>query len=559
MRVPVTVSCLLVSLFAGACDYPVKVPPHGTVPDAADSDQPEVVAPAVTWHRDVRPIVEQHCNGCHAEGGIAPSSFEDLDQILGIAPVMVGYVKSGEMPPWPMDPTCRDVRDARLLSAADKAVFQGWADAGYAVGDTADYVAPAPASASPVGAHGLALTRSDGYAPDIRKSDDYRCFLFPQALSAASWIRGVRIDPDEKPLVHHVLLFMVPPEQVAALVAKDDETRDVPGYPCQGGSGATGDTMVAGWVPGSVPTLFPETGAIEAPAGARFVMQMHYNTLNVDKSQTVPSDTTGGWLELLPAGETPSHVIAIRPVLDPTLKIAANDPAAVEGMSFTTRWSGQVVGVAPHMHTRGSEIRVRKTDTAGAETCIAEIPEWDFHWQQTYVFEPGSYVPFSPGDKVAIECIYDNGADNQPVIDGTAVVPTEVTWGEETTDEMCLAYLMVMTPYTPTSEPAGACEAFGPCYATCAAGDAACAVQCLVKGGTECMQCGLSEMFLGCGEEQCPTEADALTTCLAGCAGNKLQCAMAACKDESAALYACLETPLRRGFCDGPCGIAVTP
>ena len=547
-----------------ACDYPAKVPAtadtstDATMEAAPDALDEETTA-GVTYHKQVRPVVEVRCNGCHVSGGIAPLDFTDFEALPFMAPLMTGAVRNGDMPPWMMDPDCRDVRDHRILSEADKAVFAAWKDAGHPMGEPSDYVPPVVTNVTTVGTFGVALTRTQGYAPSVTDSDDYRCFLFDQEVAADTWIRGVRVDPDERALVHHVLLFMVGPESVAGLVAKDAESPTVPGYACQGGSGAQNSTMVAGWVPGSVPTLFPEKAAIPAPKGARFVMQMHYNTLNHDHDLPVPGDTTGGWLELLPAGETPSHEIAIRPILDPVLSIQPDDPAAVEGMTFPVRWGGQVVGVAPHMHTRGTQIRVNKAAAGGGDTCVADIPAWDFHWQQTYIFEPQSYVPFDAGDSVSITCVYDNSADNQPLVGGEPLPPQLVTWGEETTDEMCLAYLVIMTPFDDTPAPVGACAGFGACYATCATGDAPCAVQCLLADGTDCAQCGINELFMTCGADQCPAESTAFESCLAGCGGNKLQCAATTCKTESAALYGCLETPLRNGFCDGPCGIAVTP
>ena len=61
----------------------------------------------------------------------------------------------------------------------------------------------------------------------------------------------------------------------------------------------------------------------------------------------------------------------------------------------------------------------------GTTECMLDVPRWDFHWQGAYVLQ--NKTTFNPGDKMYLECHWDNSA-------GT----TDVNWGEGTGDEMCL-------------------------------------------------------------------------------------------------------------------------
>ncbi|MBM4380305.1 MAG: hypothetical protein FJ086_13575, partial [Deltaproteobacteria bacterium] len=83
-----------------------------------------------------------------------------------------------------------------------------------------------------------------------------------------------------------------------------------------------------------------------------------------------------------------------------------------------------VWGVFPHMHQMGKSISVY--DEADSQ-CIVDIPKWDFHWQQGYMFKQPIVV--SPTERVRLRCTWDNPTDR------------EVRWGENTGDEMCLAFL----------------------------------------------------------------------------------------------------------------------
>ena len=71
-----------------------------------------------------------------------------------------------------------------------------------------------------------------------------------------------------------------------------------------------------------------------------------------------------------------------------------------------------------------------------SESCLLEIPRWDFNWQGSYGFTQPARV--EPGDAMSIACTWDNSPENQPVVDGSKMPPTDINWGEGTNDEMCL-------------------------------------------------------------------------------------------------------------------------
>jgi hypothetical protein len=76
------------------------------------------------------------------------------------------------------------------------------------------------------------------------------------------------------------------------------------------------------------------------------------------------------------------------------------------------------------MHTKGKSISVKKN---GA--CLINVPGWDFHWQQSFFF--ASPMRFGAGEQVDLSCTWNNPTSSS------------VTWGEKTSDEMCLAYFYV--------------------------------------------------------------------------------------------------------------------
>ena len=123
-----------------------------------------------------------------------------------------------------------------------------------------------------------------------------------------------------------------------------------------------------------------------------------------------------------------------------------------------------VIGVAPHMHSIGTHIRLDLIRQDGSEECLVDIPDWDFNWQQTYRFLEDDIVVAQPGDEFRLTCVYDNSEANQPIVNGEQLVPRRVTWGDGTLDEMCLNYIHTLKPFEPVQPRCGGLDA---CRAAC--------------------------------------------------------------------------------------------
>jgi hypothetical protein len=82
-------------------------------------------------------------------------------------------------------------------------------------------------------------------------------------------------------------------------------------------------------------------------------------------------------------------------------------------------------GVVPHMHTRGRKIKVMYQSQ-----CLIDIPEWDFHWQQFYFYKQPVQLAFAL-NALSLSCTWDNETSSP------------ITWGENTSDEMCLNYVFI--------------------------------------------------------------------------------------------------------------------
>lgn len=384
-------------------------------------------APEVVWTRDVKPIVDANCVACHSAGNIAPFPLTTYAETAPLSTLIASAVEDRRMPPYPPAQGCNEYQDDHSLSDEEIATLLAWADAGAPEGDAADTVDGEP-ELGQQWTGDLELPMPTAFTPTL-SPDQYRCFVLDWPYEDQKYVTGLRVNPGNLAIVHHVIAFTVSADQVLALQALDDNDPGE-GYDCFGGPGVSDSYWVGGWVPGSAGQLSAEGVGIPIDPGAKIVVQLHYN---LDSGNT-DSDLSTLVLKLEDDVEFPARIAKI---LDPSWVIGDNMliPAGDSSVSFSfefpnpTRDVVRLWSAGLHMHQLGASGRLSVIDQSGnEEECLLDIPRWDFHWQGSYQFvEP---VELDATDSVRITCEYDNSS-------GTS----DVSWGEGTADEMCLGML----------------------------------------------------------------------------------------------------------------------
>jgi hypothetical protein len=422
---------------------------------ACGSDDTGTDADAVTYYRDVKPIVDAKCVGCHSPEGIAPFSLQTFDDVQSHGALLVAAVESGIMPPWPPNDECNDYLGDRSLSAEHKATLRAWLDGGRAEGDAADEAAPLEIERVQLSRVDRELRLPEPYMPQTTADtpDDYRCFVMPWTDDTTRYITGFRATPGNAKVVHHVVAFLARPDQVARFQQKDaDEAGE--GYTCFGGpggpDGGRNDVWLGSWAPGTLGSDFPAGTGIRVEPGSAVIVQVHYNVLEaspqpdqssiqlrlddaVTKEARVQPWANPSWIGsdamMIPAGQADvTHAFEFDASLAPE---AAGGP----GGPFTIYSAGL------HMHQLGTRTTASVVHADGSRTCLLQIDDWNFHWQGGYgLREP---VAFQTGDKLRVECHWDNSPENQGIVNGEQRLPADVTWGESTSDEMCLGLFYI--------------------------------------------------------------------------------------------------------------------
>jgi hypothetical protein len=431
----------------------------GVVLAAGGGDEPARAA-TPTYYQDVKPILDGRCAGCHYAGGIAPFALTSYDEARAHGRAIEAAVTSREMPPWHAARDGRAYSHDPSLEGEQIETIASWVAASAPAGDSAEAAEPLPPVTPKLSHVDLRLQMPTAYTPQQGADDDYRCFVLPWSPDATTHVTGVDVAPGEPAEVHHIILFLAPPGS-AAMLERWDAAEPGAGYGCYGGPSATGapDTLrtpqfVAGWVPGSAGGDLPAGSGIEVEPGSRLILQVHYNLeyaaprpdrSAVELSLAEHVERRGLYVPLV----NPGWVIAPETFAIPAGRkkvvhefgVDVRPVAAFLASMLDLTKGFEIHRVALHMHRLGVNGEIVLRHENGERERLLSVPRWDFHWQREYALAEPAAVGLD--DRLSIRCEHDNSAAGQPVVGGRRAAPRHVTWGENSSDEMCIGFLYV--------------------------------------------------------------------------------------------------------------------
>jgi hypothetical protein len=443
-------------------------------------------AKAVTFNKDVLPILQNNCQVCHRTGEVAPMSFLTYEGTRPWAKAIKAAVVTKKMPPWFADPHDGEFRNAPKLTEKDIQTLSAWADNGAREGDAADKLP--------------AIQWANGWRiqPDVVVSmpvnqlvadkgrGEVMEYFVENPFKEDTWVSSIEIRPGDPSVVHHAIvqipesnparrvvletapvgvrgaegLAAVRKELQQALVQKvDSEARLVSflgQFGQRGGDGGnsapstyndqfvrnrerqTGEgafmTMEAVYAPGTSPLDFRFSDSARlVKAGLPIRIEVHYQP---NGKETRDQTQIGFTLAKSPAQRrfvimAPEHLVDSRKPIPPG---ESNYETRGE---ITFKQDAELVWFMPHMHLRGKDMSFRLYYPDGREQTVLNA-KFNFNWQLGYEVKEPIKVP--QGTRMVVTAHHDNSANNpfNPAPDSA------VPWGDLTHQEMMLPWFGVV-------------------------------------------------------------------------------------------------------------------
>lgn len=370
-----------------------------------DSDE----AAAITFCKDIAPILQKKCENCHHAGTAAPFTLSTYDDAANWSAMTREVVLDRRMPPWHADPRYGEFGNCRTLSADELDKIISWIDNGTPEGDKKDL--PEPIAYT----EGWQIDKPDfvfKLPKEVKIPAEgavrYKYFETKTDFKEDVWIEAAEARPGNRAVVHHIIVFYNDPNS----------------------HGDLDDGWIVAYAPGDSPLQLSGRRARLIPKGATLIWQMHYTPTGkpeVDQSELA--------LRLYKGKEPPEHNVKTRGLYNRRLSIPAGTPHYRVASTRTFERDTTILTFMPHMHLRGKSFEYKFIYPDGREQIALSVPQYDFNWQTSYQLKEPLLIP--AGTRMECTAYFDNSAANPFNPDPNSIV----RWGEQTWDEMMIGYM----------------------------------------------------------------------------------------------------------------------
>ena len=388
----------------------------------------------VTFTRDVAPIFQQKCEGCHRAGQMAPMSLVTYEEARPWARSIQRKVAARLMPPWHLDKTVgiQDYQNDISLSDEEIDVIARWVESGAPRGNTADLPPEVAWPADNVwhmaeryGRKPDLIVKSVPWTQAAEGQDQWWAPIIETGLTEDRWVTGMEVRPSlvGRRVTHHAVVYLQQQEEPGDF----EPVVDVPGR----------GSYLTEFAVGKIGDVFRENTGKLLKAGSRIAFDNHYHS--VGEEITTQTDL-GVWFH--PKGYVPKYrVYATAFGVQQAMATLDIPPGKVtmHHAYIPLRAPARLENYQPHMHMRGKAMSMEAILPNGQVRMLSHVANFDFNWHVNYVYTDDSAPVLPAGTVIHITAWHDNTAEGRGNPD-----PTQwVGWGQRSYDEMYHAHVNV--------------------------------------------------------------------------------------------------------------------
>jgi hypothetical protein len=315
-----------------------------------------------TWKRDVRPIVEARCGGCHVTGGLA-SNLLSYEAAKEKAWPIRQALMSGRMPPWSAEGVPVPFKGAQTLTARELNILMVWTAGGTPLGTAPAHASrPTRRTEWPRGAPQAIVAMPEAFTLADGSDRAEQAVPLPADALRGQWIRAADVAPGTSSMVRRAEVDL---------------------------ESAAGTQTLTRWVPGDRPQDLEANAAFRVPPDARLTLRLLY---------VRPAGARGAMTDRSRVGVYVSQSATPVQVSSVMLEGAGEFPWGSDRV-FTQALDRDVrlVAVRPVGGPADATVRLAVLAPDGTRTPLATLvlrPDW----QRRYVF--ASAIPIAAGHRL---------------------------------------------------------------------------------------------------------------------------------------------------------------
>lgn len=387
------------------------------------------VSAEITFNKHIAPLLWKNCVACHRPGEVAPFSLLTYHDVAKRAGQIRDITEQQIMPPWKPVPGHGEFANGRRLTSDEIGLIRQWVAEGTPEGIADDLpAAPTFATGWQLGTPDLVVTLPDPVEVPSEGRDVYQNVILPFTIPEGKYLKSIEFRPSNRRAVHHAVLSYDTSGKARERDAADPEV----GFKGSNPVGRFLPGSLGIWTPGHDPVPLPTGLSMPWPKDADMVLNLH---LHPSGKPELEQSSIGFHFTDEPPQRTLLHLILI----DMKIDIPPGETTYRTHDSCVLPIDMDALSIFPHMHLIGKEFKVTATLPDGTVRPLLWIDDWDFNWQNLYEYSEPVRLP--KGTKLTLECIHDNSEDNPH---NPKNPPEQVRWGEQTFNEMAIAFINLM-------------------------------------------------------------------------------------------------------------------
>jgi peroxiredoxin len=374
-------------------------------------DREPTANPRVTYCREVAPILNKHCLLCHRTGELAPFPLTSFGEASGWADMIAEVTRTNRMPPWHADEKYGKFSNDARLSDREKQVLLDWAESGSTEGNPSDLpVAPTFAEGWMIPEPDEVLYMSDTpFEVPATGVIELKTFIVDPGWKDDRWISSIEPRPGNRSIVHHILVYVLPPGEAFAQLRRENSFLGV-------------------YAPGLRQEPLAPGLARFVKAGSRLVFNVHYTP-----NGSPQKDRSFVGIKFAHANSVRSEIL-VSAAINRSFTIPPGEPNHEVRSSYRFKQDVFLLSMLPHMHLRGKDFLCQAIYPGGSREILLFVPRYDFDWPTVYRLAEPKFLP--AGTWFSCVAHYDNSEGNL----NNPNAQTSVSWGEQVFDEMMIGF-----------------------------------------------------------------------------------------------------------------------
>ncbi len=333
----------------------------------------------ITYSEHIAPILQKHCQTCHAQDGIAPFAFEDYDDVKAHAAKIAEQTQSRLMPPWKPVHGYGDFKNERRLTDAEIEMIVKWVNAGTPAGPAIND------KTTPQSSDTWALGKPDWVTRDLTKSDmlQYGPKVFPRFqivptdIGKDVYVRAIDFQLDNKKTVRSITI------DIGKIYIKQNVNDVVPNSKMIGTLGT--------WTPGCASIVLPQGVGCFLPKGSDLIIDI--------QSPDLTDHQKPNYLRVgLYFSKTPETARLRRTILEATMtnygdEVSGNPNQQKVVSPHQFLKDVYVFAAYPHTLSDKKDMKVLAVTPTGKRIKMLWIKASDFKWKDIYHYREPIFLP----------------------------------------------------------------------------------------------------------------------------------------------------------------------